>query len=64
MTGTSTLDSLLHWEGTKQLLNYQETGFQLEEAPSGSGILFMPGKYINLMISSITNRIERVNEQH
>lgn len=37
--GTSILDNLLHWEESKQLPNFLETGFPLVTAASGFGIL-------------------------
>ncbi|KAL3624947.1 hypothetical protein CASFOL_031615 [Castilleja foliolosa] len=40
--GTSILDNLLHWEESKLLPSFPETGFRLDTALSGFGILCMP----------------------
>ncbi|KAL0398669.1 UNVERIFIED_CONTAM: External alternative NAD(P)H-ubiquinone oxidoreductase B2, mitochondrial [Sesamum radiatum] len=44
-SGTSILDNLLLWEGSKQLPSFLEIGFPLATVHNGSGILYMQGEF-------------------
>jgi hypothetical protein len=43
ISGTGTLDNLLHWVESRLQLNFQEIGFWSDIALSGSGTQFMQG---------------------
>jgi hypothetical protein len=43
ISGTGTLDNLLHWVESRLQLNFQEIGFRSDIALSGSGTQFMQG---------------------
>lgn len=53
LKGTSIQDNLLHQEENKLQLSFQEIGFQLVRAPSGSGIQCIQGNFSRFKLKEI-----------